>query len=208
MNMIIKEKKIQLLVATHNRSKLIEITKFLRDIPYDLISLQDLGIDYDVEETGTTFEENAILKAKKYCALSGLLTLADDSGLEIEALNGEPGIYTKRYLSEHATEQEKRKNLLDKMANISIENRDARFTSVMALAWPDGRVQTYHGHMLGAIATSMRGTPVPLFPYWNIFECAINKKTCSELRDEGKEPAIHRTMAIKKLLIDLTKYFE
>lgn len=202
MRKMIKEKKCQLLVATHNNSKLTEISKFLVDIPYELVSLADLGISYDVEETGTTFEENAILKAKTYGALSGLPTLADDSGLEIEALNGAPGIYTKRFLG-GASEQEKRENLLAKLANVPVEKRGARFVSVMALAWPDGRVQTYRGYMEGAIATTMRGTPVPLFPYWNIFECAIHKKTCSELRDEGKEPARHRAMATKKLLSDL-----
>lgn len=202
--MNLKEKKPQLLVATHNSSKLIEISKLLTNISYELVSLADLGIDYEVEETGATFEENAILKAKTYCKLSGLPTLADDSGLEIKALNGAPGIYTKRLFG-NIDEQEKRKNLLEKMANIPPTKRDARFISVMALALPDGWIQTYYGYMLGAIATTMRGTPVPLFPYWNIFECAQSKKTCSELRDEGKEPAKHRTAAIKKLLTDLAK---
>jgi XTP/dITP diphosphohydrolase len=200
-----KEKKLRLLVATHNSSKLAEISKFLGEAPYELVSLSDLGISYDVEETGTTFEENALLKAKAYCALSGLPTLADDSGLEIDALNGAPGIYTKRYMGNHLTEQEKREALLAKLADVPVSQRGARFISVMALAWPDGRTQLYHGYMLGAIATYMRGTPVQLFPYWNVFEHLGSHKTCSELRDEGKEPALHRAMAIQKLLVDLEK---
>lgn len=204
MNKNLQEKKLQLLVATHNSSKLAEISKFLVDIPYELVSLADLGIDYDVEEIGTTFEENAILKAKTYCKLSGLPTLGDDSGLEIEALNGEPGIYTKRYFGP-IDEHEKRKKLLEKMANVPVGKRGAKFTSVMALAWPNGAVQLYHGYMQGVISTTMRGTPVPLFPYWNVFECAQTNKTCSELRDEGKEPALHRAMATQQLIADLSK---
>jgi len=198
-----KQRKLQLLVATHNHSKLMEIYKLLVGTSYELVSLSDLGITYDVKETGATFEENAILKAEAYCQLSGLPTLADDSGLEIDALNGAPGIYTKRFLGQ-INEEEKRKKLLEKLADVPAEERGARFTSVMALAWPgDGRVQTYHGFMMGIIATSMRGTPVPFFPYWNIFECGQSKRTCSELRDEGKNPAEHRAMATKKLLLDL-----
>jgi XTP/dITP diphosphohydrolase len=203
--MIVKEKKLQLLVATHNRSKLVELYKALEGIPYELISLADLGIEFDVEETGTTFEENAILKAKAYCALSGLPTLSDDSGLEIDALNGEPGIYTKRYLGEHKTEEAKRQALLQKMAHVPSAERGARFTSVMALAWPDGRVQLYSGFMMGAISTSSRGTPVPYFPYWNVFECLKTRKTCSELRDEGRDPGVHRAIAAQKLLEDLAQ---
>lgn len=86
-----------LLVATNNSAKLSEMKLLLGEIPYTIVSLADVGVDFDVEETGTTFEENALLKAKTYSRLSGLLTLADDSGLEVKALNNEPGIHTNRY---------------------------------------------------------------------------------------------------------------
>lgn len=195
--------KQKLLIATHNKAKFAEIAHFLQGIPYQLVSLADLGIDFDVEETGATYEENAILKATTYCALSGLPTVADDSGMEIQALNGEPGLYTKRYLGECLSEQEKREKLLEKMAHIPASERGARFVCVMALAWPDGSINIYNGYMPGAIATSMRGTPVPQFPYWNLFEHIESKKTCSELRDEGREPATHRAVAMQNLVNDL-----
>ncbi|MXX54115.1 MAG: hypothetical protein F4Z35_09440, partial [Dehalococcoidia bacterium] len=97
----------KLLIATHNRGKLRELTELLGDIPYELVSLGDLGIHYDVDETGSTFEENATLKAETYCELAGLMTLADDSGLEVDALGGEPGVRSARYAGPDATDGER-----------------------------------------------------------------------------------------------------
>src|SRR5581483_5409832 len=103
----------KLLIATHNRGKRKEYSEILKDVPFELVTLDDVGIEDDVEETGKTFEENARLKATTYANQSGLLTLADDSGLEVDALGGAPGSYSKRYLGENKTDAERNTYLLE-----------------------------------------------------------------------------------------------
>ena len=127
----------RLLIATGNPGKMREYADLLRDIPFDLVSLGDLGITHEVEETGETFEENAWLKASEYAAISGLLTLADDSGLEVNALSGEPGVHSARYGGESCTNDEDRVQLLLKnMRDVPWEERGARFRCVIAIAEP------------------------------------------------------------------------
>jgi XTP/dITP diphosphohydrolase len=131
--------KPSLLVATHNPGKMREYRELLEDSPYDLVSLDDLGISLDVDETGTTFFENAWLKAHAYAAEGGLLTLADDSGLEVDALRGEPGIHSARYGGDACKSDDDRVNLLLLNLNgVPWERRTARFRCVIAIAHPPG----------------------------------------------------------------------
>lgn len=176
----------KLLIATQNQAKFAEIKRLLGDIPYEIVSLTDLGISHDVEETGTTFEENAILKAKTYCTMTGLPSLADDSGLEVTALNGEPGIYTNRYAGEHATEEEKRLFLLNKMKDVPEGKRQAQFTVIMALAWPSGEVNLAQSQYKGSISLDIRGAPILKFPYRSIFVPEGSDKTLAELQERGE----------------------
>lgn len=194
----------KLLIATQNQAKFAEIKRLLRDIPYTIVSLTDLGITHDVEETGTTFEENAILKAKTYCSMTGLPSLADDSGLEIEALNGEPGIYTNRYAGEHATEEEKRLFLLNKMRDVPEGKRQAQFTVIMALAWPTGEISLASSEYKGLISLAIRGAPIVKFPYRSIFVPEGSDKTLAELQERGetiKSPRDEVVADIRALLL-------
>ncbi|MCH7736119.1 MAG: non-canonical purine NTP pyrophosphatase [Chloroflexi bacterium] len=125
----------RLLIATGNPGKMREYAGLLRDIPFELVSLTDLGITHEVEETGETFEENAWLKASEYAVISGLLTLADDSGLEVDALSGEPGIRSARYGGDAcANDQDRVRLLLKNMEDVPWEERGARFRCVIAIA--------------------------------------------------------------------------
>ena len=127
----------QLLIATGNPGKMREYTDLLRDIPFELVSLRDLSITHEVEETGETFEENAWLKASEYAAISGLLTLADDSGLEVDALAGEPGVRSARYGGDACSnDQERVQLLLKNLENVAWEERGARFRCVISVVLP------------------------------------------------------------------------
>jgi XTP/dITP diphosphohydrolase len=195
----------KLLIATQNQAKCAEIKRLLGDIPYEVVSLADLGITHDVEETGTTFEENALLKAKEYSALTGLPALADDSGLEIDALHGEPGIYTNRYAGEHATEEEKRLFILNKMKNVPSDKRQAKFTVVMALAWAPEDIEITRTEYHGMISKDIRGTPIPKFPYRSIFIPEGSEFTLAELIERGekiKSPRDDAVANIRKILLE------
>ncbi len=127
----------QLLIATGNPGKMREYVELLRGIPFELVSLRDLGITHEVVETGATFEENAWLKASEYAAISGLLTLADDSGLEVDALSGDPGVRSARYGGDSCTnDQERVELLLQNLENVPWEERGARFRCVIAMVLP------------------------------------------------------------------------
>ncbi|MBC8280275.1 MAG: non-canonical purine NTP pyrophosphatase [Chloroflexi bacterium] len=126
---------IRLLIATGNTGKMREYSELLADLPFELVSLKDLGITHEVDETGETFEENAWLKASEYAALSGLLTLADDSGLEVDALDGEPGVRSARYGGDACVSDNDRVNLLlENLKDVPWEERTARFRCVIAIA--------------------------------------------------------------------------
>ena len=127
----------QLLIATGNPGKMREYAGLLQGIPFELVSLRDLGITHEVEETGDTFEENAWLKASEYAAISGLLTLADDSGLEVDALSGEPGVRSARYGGDSCTsDQDRLQLLLKNMQDVPWEERGARFRCVISIVLP------------------------------------------------------------------------
>lgn len=179
----------------------------LSGLPFDMLSLAEAGIDFDVEETGSTFAENALLKAKTYASLSGLLTLADDSGLEVDALNGDPGVLSARYAGEGATSQQRNELLLRNMTNIPNDKRQARFRCVIAIASPcDGPVLTSEGACEGMIARHAQGeTGFGYDPLFIVPEYGIRM---AELTMEEKNLISHRGRAVtkaRKILTDIAQ---
>ena len=144
-----------LLIATTNQGKLAEYRELLREVPYTLVDLADVGVDIIVTEDGKTFKENAIKKAREFARASDILALADDSGIEVDALNGHPGIYSARYAP---TDEECVQKLLQAIKDIPLEKRTARFCCVIALAWPAGHVETCEGVVDGMLTYEPRGT--------------------------------------------------
>ena len=187
----------QLLIATTNQGKLKEYRAMLDGLPFKLLSLEDAGITLDVEETGETFEENAILKAKTYAAMAGMLTLADDSGLEVDALGGEPGVRSARYAGEGATSRQRNDLLLRNLAGKDGADRSARFRCVIAVASPDGDwVRTVEGACEGTIAYEMKGETG--FGYDPLFIVPEYGAHMAELTMEQKNHISHRGRAIER----------
>jgi XTP/dITP diphosphohydrolase len=183
-----------LLVATHNQGKVVELAELLADLDVTLAGLDDLGITGEVEETGSTFRENAILKAETYAGHSGLLTLADDSGLEVDALDGRPGVYTARFGGEALTAQERYLFLLKQLAGVPWEERGARFRCVVALARPEGLVGTEQGVLEGRIALGPSGEGG--FGYDPVFYINEQGRTLAELPAAVKNRISHRGRAV------------
>jgi XTP/dITP diphosphohydrolase len=199
-----RDHRMKLLIATHNRGKLREFAEMLQDLPLELVTLDNVGISHDVEETGATFEENARLKALQYAAQSGLLTLADDSGLQVDALGGEPGVYSKRYAGESKTDAERNAYLLEKLRGVPQEKRTARFRCVIVIADPQGQTWTSEGVCEGEIAWAPRGTNG--FGYDPIFIVREVGKHMAELSSAEKNRVSHRGRAAvgaRKILEDL-----
>jgi len=187
---------MRLLIATHNRGKLIEYQAILAGLPVELVTLDDVGIRDDVAETGATLAENARLKALTYARQSGLLTLADDSGLEVDALNGEPGVYSKRYAGENKTDAERNAFLLAKLRDVPPGKRSARFACVIAIATPAGKVWETVGVCEGEIAFDSRGTNG--FGYDPIFQVTERNMRMAELPSSIKNQISHRARAAER----------
>ena len=182
-----------LLIATTNENKFREYAPIFRGLPIELRSLRDVGIDEDVEETGATFAENARLKAEFYVARSGLPTLADDSGLEVAALGGEPGVRSHRYAGPNATDADRNTLLLEKLAGVPFHARLARFVCVIALARPGGETELVEGVLPGVIEFEPRGTHG--FGYDPLFYVLDEDATLAELPPERKNQISHRARA-------------
>jgi XTP/dITP diphosphohydrolase len=191
----------KLLIATHNLGKLKEFAEFFMGTPFELVSLSDLGIDLDVDETGTTYAENATLKATTYAGLSGLSTLADDSGLEVDGLGGEPGVRSARYAGEDASDDDRIAFLLQKLNNVAREQWTARFRCVIALAWPDSPIELYEGQCEGIITDRPRGAKG--FGYDPLFYLPELGKTMAELPFDEKNRISHRGRAAMKVVEEL-----
>ena len=191
----------KLLIATHNMGKLRELTELMGDIPYQLVSLRDLGIHHDVDETGSTFEENATLKAETYSRLAGILTLADDSGLEVDALGGEPGVRSARYAGPDATDAERVEFLLGKLSGADPETWTARFRCVIAIAKPGHPTTLHSGSCEGRIVSEPRGENG--FGYDPVFEFPEIGLTMAELSAERKNRVSHRAEAARKVASSL-----
>jgi XTP/dITP diphosphohydrolase len=183
----------RLLVATHNPGKVSEYREILAALPLELTYLDPEGISLEVEETADTFAGNAVLKATTYARLSGLLTWADDSGLEVDALGGEPGVYSARYAGHGANDADRYRKLLDALAGVAWERRTARFRCVVALATPAGDVRTAEGVCEGIIAFGPTGDNG--FGYDPVFYFVERGLTMAQLPAEVKNQISHRARA-------------
>lgn len=186
---------MKIVVATKNNGKLREIKKLIERDDIELFSMSDMGIDVDVVEDGTTFEENALKKAREISKLCGEITIADDSGLCVDALSGAPGIYSARYSGEDATDLKNNLKLLDAMKDI--KDRNAKFVCALALVFPDGREKVFYGEFHGVIDHEMKGTGG--FGYDVLFYLPEYQKTSAEIPAEEKNRISHRAKAFEQL---------
>lgn len=190
-----KSDKNRLLVATHNKGKVAEYADILGDLAIDWLTLDEAGILEEVAETGNTFEENANLKASSYARQAGLITLADDSGLEVDALDGTPGVHTARFGGEGLSAADRYRYLLRRLAGVPWEKRSARFHCVIALAGPDGKIiGTADGICEGWIADEPCGDGG--FGYDPIFFLPDRGLTMAQLSAEEKHRISHRGQAV------------
>ena len=203
MNVTKHEREIpKLLVATTNGGKFKEIASQLSNCPYTVVSLQELKISVEVPETGSTLEENASIKARTYAHLSGMVTLADDSGLEVDALNRQPGVMSARYAGVNVTHEQRNEFLLKKLDDIPEKMRTARFRCVMVLAWNPDLYETYSGECCGRISRQPSGNNG--FGYDSVFHLPKLEKTMAELTLDEKNSISHRSVALQKVVERLT----
>ena len=195
---------IQLLLATHNRGKLAEFSSLLRDLPIQVVGAGDLGLLVPVEESGATYGENAQLKAEALLHASGLPTLGDDSGLEVDALNGAPGLHSARYAGHGASDRDRWQLLLARLAGVPWQKRTARFRCVLALAVPGGATHTVEGTCEGFIALEPRGEKG--FGYDPVFFLPGQQCTMAQLTSEAKNQISHRANAVRALRRILESY--
>ncbi len=184
---------IKLLVATNNPGKVREYEALLKGLPMTLTYPAQEGIDIEVEETGSTFAENARLKATAYARASDLLTLADDSGLEVDALGGEPGTRSARYAGQGASDEDRYRLLLSKLEGVPWERRTARFRCVIAVVRARGEVRIVEGTCEGVIAFEPKGEHG--FGYDPVFYMAEHGQTMAELEPKVKNRISHRARA-------------
>ncbi|MGB8510249.1 MAG: XTP/dITP diphosphatase [Pyrinomonadaceae bacterium] len=188
---------VELVVATHNTGKIIELKEILADLPLCLRDLSEWPEIIEVEESGMTFEENAVIKARGYALQTGLATLVDDSGLEVAALNGAPGVFSARYAGPQATDAERIARLLAELDETRDALRRARFVCVIALAQPRlQRIDCFEGTCEGHIAREPRGRGG--FGYDPVFVPAGYSETFGELPGEVKQRISHRARALQK----------
>ncbi len=184
----------KLLICTNNRGKLIEISHVLKDLPFEIVSLKDVGLDFDVKETGETYEENATLKVKAYGEKAKLLSIADDAGIEVAALDGKPGVHSRRFFK---SDMEKRNQELLEMIKDK-EDRSAKFVAVIAVYNPaDQSVQTFRGEETGTLVEAKGEARIDL-GYDSIFLIPELGKTYAELSLTEKSQRSHRAIASRK----------
>lgn len=189
--------KKQVIFATTNQGKMEEIRMILADLPIEVLSLKEAGIEVDIVEDGQTFEENAIIKAKKIMELTGNLTLADDSGLEVDYLDKAPGIYSARFLGEDTPYAVKNQYILEQLNGIKKEQRTTRFVCAIAAAFPDGEVLTRRGTIEGIIGYEEAGENG--FGYDPIFYLPEYACTMAQISPERKNRISHRGKALKAM---------
>ncbi len=186
-----------MIFATGNMGKMKEIKAILGDIGEEILSMKEAGIDMDIVEDGSTFEENAIIKAKAVMERTGQLALADDSGLEIDALNKEPGIYSARYMGEDTPYEIKNSNLIERMKGVKGKDRSARFVCVIAAAFPDGEIITTRGTIEGVIAEEPAGENG--FGYDPIVYVPEYGMTTGQMDPDAKNAISHRGKALTEM---------
>lgn len=187
----------RIIFATGNQGKMKEIKMILADLDVQVVSLKEAGIEADIVEDGATFQENAVIKAKTIMEMTGDIVLADDSGLEIDYLNKEPGIYSARYMGEDTSYDIKNNNLIGRLNGVPDENRTARFVCVIAAAFPNGEILTTEGTIEGMIGYEIKGSNG--FGYDPIFYLPRYKCTTAELDMELKNELSHRGKALRAM---------
>lgn len=187
----------KIIFATGNENKMKEIRQILGDMDVEILSMKQAGISADIVEDGTTFEENAIIKAKAIAEMTQEIVLADDSGLEIDYINKEPGIYSARYMGEDTSYHIKNQNLIDRLKDAKGEERTARFVCAIAAAFPNGEVLTTIGTIEGRVAYEEKGENG--FGYDPIFYVPEYGCTTAELSEEEKNDISHRGNALRAM---------
>lgn len=187
----------RLIFATGNEGKMKEIRMILGDLGYDIVSLNDLHLDIEIEENGTTFEENAIIKAKTIMEATNEMVMADDSGLEVDYLDKAPGVYSARYMGENTPYTVKNHHIMHLLREAKDEQRTARFVSVIACAFPNGEVITTEGTIEGRIGYEEKGENG--FGYDPIFYLPEFGCTTAQLTLEQKNEISHRGKALRKM---------
>lgn len=192
----------EIILASNNKDKVKEVKQILCD--YDIISLKDAGIDVDVEENGTTFEENALIKARAIAKITGKMTMADDSGLEIDYLDKAPGVYSARFMGHDTSYDIKNKALIEKLEGVEGQDRSCRFVCAIAVVFPDGRELVKRGTMEGLLAKEISGEngfgydPIVFLPEYG--------KTSASLSPEEKNKISHRGKALALIKEELKNY--
>ena len=186
---------MKIIAATSNVGKIREIKKIFSDEKVEILSMGEIGIDIEIEENGTTFEENALIKARTISKMTGEIALADDSGLCVDAMGGAPGIYSARYAGENATDAQRIEKLLAEL--LGEENRKAKFVSVIAVVFPDGNELTAEGEVLGEIADKVYGDGG--FGYDPVFISYELGKTFGVASADEKNKISHRARALDKM---------
>jgi len=185
------------IIATHNPGKVKEFKEILEPKGYEVKSLAEIGFTDEIEETGHTFEENAILKAEAVAKAVNKMVIADDSGLSVDNLGGRPGVYSARYAGEQKDDQANIDKVLNELRGIEKEQRTARFRCALAVSIPGEETKTVEGHVEGYIAEEPRGEYG--FGYDPIFIVKDKDKTMAELTSDEKNKISHRADALKKL---------
>ncbi|WP_227767695.1 XTP/dITP diphosphatase [Zhaonella formicivorans] len=185
----------KIVIATRNRGKLAEFSRLLDDLPVEIFSLDEFEDIPEIEETGATFQENAAVKARTVADLTGLIAVADDSGLEVDALNGAPGVYSARFAGEKSSDADNNAKLLKLLQGIPLPKRTARFRSVIAVALPGGECYFAEGKCEGLIGLEPSGANG--FGYDPLFFLPSQKLTFAQLSVEEKNKISHRAKAVQ-----------
>lgn len=194
----------KIVFASNNDGKIKEIREILKDFDAEILTMKEAGADIEIEENGTTFEENALIKARAVMQITGEITMADDSGLEIDYLNGEPGVYSARYMGHDTPYDIKNNAIIERMKNVSGNDRSARFVCAIAAVFPDGKEFVEKGTMEGVIGEKPMGEngfgydPILFLPQYN--------KSSAQLTSEEKNRISHRGEAINKMKAAIEKY--
>jgi XTP/dITP diphosphohydrolase len=193
----------KIIFATSNEGKMKEIRMILKDIDYTVISMKEAGLKVDIIEDGKTFEENAIIKAKTIMELTGEIVMADDSGLEVDAMNKEPGIYSARFLGENTSYEVKNQYIIDKLAGKSLNERSARFVCAIACVFPNGEIVTKSATIEGYIGFEPKGDNG--FGYDPIFWLPEYNCSTAQLTEVQKNKISHRGKALEKMKEELRR---
>lgn len=186
---------MKIVFATSNEGKLKEIRSILGEYGFQIVSMKEMGVNPNIEENGATFEDNAIIKAKTVMEAVGEVVMADDSGLEVDYINKEPGIYSARYMGEDTPQTEKNKSIIDRLQNAEDNERKARFVCAIACVFPDGRILTTRGEVEGLIAYEEKGNngfgydPIMYLPEFGV--------TMAEMTSDQKNKISHRFKALR-----------